>query len=32
MQTWATFLRNHAREIWACDFLLATLQFEMETS
>ena len=21
MQTWATFLRNHAREIWACDFL-----------
>jgi putative transposase len=19
-QTWATFLRNHAREIWACDF------------
>ena len=20
-QTWATFLRNHAREIWACDFL-----------
>ena len=20
-QTWATFLRNHAHEIWACDFL-----------
>jgi putative transposase len=20
-QTWATFLRNHAEEIWACDFL-----------
>jgi putative transposase len=20
-QTWATFLRNHANEIWACDFL-----------
>jgi transposase InsO family protein len=20
-QTWATFLRNHATEIWACDFL-----------
>jgi transposase InsO family protein len=20
-QTWATFLRNHAREIWSCDFL-----------
>jgi putative transposase len=20
-QTWRTFLRNHAREIWACDFL-----------
>jgi putative transposase len=20
-QTWVTFLRNHAREIWACDFL-----------
>ena len=20
-QTWATFLRNHAREIWTCDFL-----------
>jgi len=20
-QTWATFLRNHASEIWACDFL-----------
>ena len=20
-QTWATFLRNHAAEIWACDFL-----------
>jgi len=23
-QTWATFLRNHAHEIWACDFLLVT--------
>ncbi len=23
-QTWATFLRNHAREIWACDFLQVT--------
>jgi transposase InsO family protein len=20
-QTWATFLRNHAQDIWACDFL-----------
>jgi transposase InsO family protein len=20
-QTWSTFLRNHAKEIWACDFL-----------
>ena len=20
-QTWSTFLQNHAREIWACDFL-----------
>jgi hypothetical protein len=20
-QTWAAFLRNHAREIWTCDFL-----------
>jgi putative transposase len=20
-QTWATFLKNHAKEIWACDFL-----------
>jgi putative transposase len=20
-QTWATFLRNHASEIWSCDFL-----------
>ncbi len=20
-QTWSTFLRNHARELWACDFL-----------
>ena len=20
-QTWLTFLRNHARDIWACDFL-----------
>jgi putative transposase len=23
-QTWASFLRNHAREIWACDFLQVT--------
>jgi transposase InsO family protein len=23
-QTWATFLRNHAPEIWACDFLPVT--------
>jgi transposase InsO family protein len=23
-QTWATFLRTHAREIWACDFLQLT--------
>lgn len=23
-QAWATFLRNHAREIWACDFLPVT--------
>src|SRR5439155_26682561 len=23
-QTWATFLRNHAHEIWACDFLPVT--------
>ncbi len=23
-QTWATFLRNHAHAIWACDFLLVT--------
>jgi putative transposase len=23
-QTWGTFLRNHAREIWACDFLQVT--------
>ena len=22
-QTWSTFLRNHAKEIWACDFLQA---------
>jgi hypothetical protein len=20
-QTWATFIRNHAKDIWACDFL-----------
>ncbi len=20
-QTWRTFIRNHAREVWACDFL-----------
>ena len=23
-QTWITFLRNHAQEIWACDFLQVT--------
>ena len=23
-QTWATFLRNHAEDIWACDFLQVT--------
>jgi len=23
-QTWATFLHNHARQIWACDFLPVT--------
>jgi transposase InsO family protein len=23
-QTWATFLRNHAHDIWACDFLPVT--------
>jgi hypothetical protein len=23
-QTWATFRRNHAHEIWACDFLQVT--------
>ncbi len=23
-QTWATFLRNHAEDIWACDFLPVT--------
>ena len=23
-QTWATFLRNHADDIWACDFLPVT--------
>src|SRR5258707_1160158 len=23
-QAWATFLRNHAHEIWACDFLPVT--------
>jgi transposase InsO family protein len=23
-QTWATFLRNHAHEIWACDFVQLT--------
>ena len=23
-QTWATFLRNHAKDIWACDFLPVT--------
>ncbi len=23
-QTWATFLRNHAKDMWACDFLQVT--------
>ena len=23
-QTWATFLQNHAKDIWACDFLPVT--------
>lgn len=23
-QSWATFLRNHAQETWACDFLAVT--------
>src|SRR6266487_5964760 len=23
-QTWKTFLRNHAAEVWACDFLQVT--------
>jgi putative transposase len=23
-QTWATFLRNHARQVWSCDFLQVT--------
>jgi putative transposase len=23
-QTWRTFLRNHAAEVWACDFLQVT--------
>src|SRR5215831_6445641 len=23
-QTWSTFLRNHAAQIWACDFLQVT--------
>ena len=23
-QSWATFLHNHAHEIWACDFLQIT--------
>jgi putative transposase len=27
-QTWATFLRNHAREIWACDFQTYDLFFQ----
>jgi putative transposase len=26
-QTWSTFLHNHAREIWACDFLPVTALF-----
>jgi hypothetical protein len=26
-QNWATFLRNHAGEIWACDFLQVTALF-----
>src|SRR5258708_33691753 len=24
VQTWATFLRTHAKEVWACDFLQVT--------
>src|SRR5512142_2699443 len=23
-QNWATFLRNHAKDVWACDFLQVT--------
>jgi len=23
-QNWATFLRNHAQDVWACDFLQVT--------
>ena len=23
-QTWKTFLRNHAKDVWACDFLQVT--------
>ena len=23
-QTWTSFLRNHAKEVWACDFLQVT--------
>ena len=26
-QTWATFLQNHANDIWACDFLQLTDMF-----
>jgi putative transposase len=26
-QTWATFLQNHAKDIWACDFLQVTALF-----
>jgi transposase InsO family protein len=26
-QTWATFVRNHAHQIWACDFLQVTALF-----
>ena len=26
-QTWGTFLRNHASEIWACDFLQTMMRF-----
>ena len=28
-QTWATFLKNHASEIWACDFLQTVLPHDL---